>query len=407
MRIVRLKLALVATVVGLAALSHAPAALAACATNTANLGQVTGTFTIGTDGTYRVWSRISVPDTTNNSYTLEIDGTQCNITVGDTLTSTNSWQWVDYRDGNTATKINLSLSAGTHTYTMYGREPNVKVDRVVFAADPTCGGNGPVLTGDNCLAAPQDTTPPSVPNLTSSAKTTTTATLNWTQSTDNIAVASYKIYRNGATTAINTINFPTTTYQDTNLTAATSYNYQVSAVDTAGNESAKSTPITLVTPVGTPPADTTPPTVPTVSITSKSATGVVISWTTSTDNSGTVAGYNVYRNGPSGTVLLNSPGGSTHSFSDISVTASTTYTYQVSAFDSVPNTSLKSAAISVTTDAATKPTVGELDGIPPVNYKDLTLLVNNYGKSSSVGELDGIPPVNYKDLTLLINNYGK
>lgn len=409
MRLVRIKLILVSTVIGLAALSHAPAALAACAPNTANLGQVTGSFTIGTTGTYRVWSRMSVPDTTNNSYTLEIDGTQCNITVGDTLANTNSWQWVDYRDGNTASKINITLSAGTHTYTMYGREPNVKVDRVVFAADPTCGGSGPVLTGDNCLSAPPDTQAPTTPtNLTASAKTTSTVTLGWTQSTDNTAVTSYKVYRNGASTPVGTVNYPTTTFVNTGLTAATSYNYQVSAMDAAGNESTKSTILTVITAVSAPPPDTQAPTVPTVTLTSKSAINVVIAWTTSTDNSGTVSGYNIYRNGS--TTPLTSVTGATHSFNDTSVTANTAYTYQVSAFDAVPNTSTKSTALSVTTNPPTVAVVGDIAQPPDghVTGRDLSSLLLKFGTTSYTGpeDINGDHVVNGRDLSILLIHFG-
>lgn len=155
---------------------------AACASNAANLGTATGSFTIPTAGTYRIWSRIQ-PDSANaanNSYTLEVDsGTvaagsaTCNITVGDATIPASTWTWVDYRDGNSTSKINLTLSAGTHTYALYGRESGVGLDRVVFSADSTCIPSG---NGDNCATSsfpatpPSDTTPPLIvfdfPNIT-------------------------------------------------------------------------------------------------------------------------------------------------------------------------------------------------------------------------------------------------
>jgi hypothetical protein len=98
-----------------------------------------------------------MPDETaaNNSYTLEVDGTQCGITVGDAMLPANAWTWVDYRDGNSASKINLTLSAGTHTFTMYGRESGVKLDKVVFSGVTTCVPTG---TGSNCAVPPGNTT---------------------------------------------------------------------------------------------------------------------------------------------------------------------------------------------------------------------------------------------------------
>jgi len=84
----------------------------------------------------------------NNSYSLEIDGNQCIQNVGDTATTANAWAWVDYKDGNTGSKINISLTAGTHTYVAYGREAGVKLDRIVFASETSCI---PAAFGANCL----------------------------------------------------------------------------------------------------------------------------------------------------------------------------------------------------------------------------------------------------------------
>ncbi len=142
-------------------------ALAACAANTANLGQVSGSFTIPTGGTgnYRVWSRIKADttNTSNNSFTLEVDDTQCNITVGDnTAISSTAWTWVDYKDGSTSgttSKITLNLTAGSHSYKIYGRESGVKLDRIVFSADVSCVPSG---NGDNCATTTIPVTPPPV-----------------------------------------------------------------------------------------------------------------------------------------------------------------------------------------------------------------------------------------------------
>ena len=109
-----------------------------------------------------------------------------------------------------------------------------------------------------------------------------------------------------------------------------------------------------------PPADTTPPTVPTgLAATASSPTEVRLTWTASTDTGGSgVAGYRVYRNGS--TTPLASP--TTHRYTDSTVMASTAYSYTVRAFDAAtpPNESALSAAANVTTPAVadtTPPTV--------------------------------------------------
>lgn len=131
---------------------------AACTANTANMGQVSGSFNIPVAGTYRIWSRIQ-PDSANaanNSYTLEIDDEICNITVGDATIPANTWSWVDYQNGTTSSKIDVTLTAGTHTFKAYGREPNVKLDRIVFSGVSSCIPSG---TGGNCATAATSGTP--------------------------------------------------------------------------------------------------------------------------------------------------------------------------------------------------------------------------------------------------------
>ncbi|HEY7640190.1 MAG TPA: FG-GAP-like repeat-containing protein, partial [Steroidobacteraceae bacterium] len=89
---------------------------------------------------------------------------------------------------------------------------------------------------------PQDTTPPSVPtNLQATAVGPTRIDLTWTASTDTggSGLAGYRIFRDGGTTPIATVSSPS--YSNTNLTANTSYTYQVRSFDNAGNESGLST----------------------------------------------------------------------------------------------------------------------------------------------------------------------
>jgi len=89
---------------------------------------------------------------------------------------------------------------------------------------------------------PPDTTPPTVPgSLTATAVSSSEIDLTWSASTDNVGVAGYKIYRNGNSVPIASVTTGTS-YADEGLTASTTYTYNVSAYDAAGNESAQSTP---------------------------------------------------------------------------------------------------------------------------------------------------------------------
>jgi chitodextrinase len=185
-----------------------------------------------------------------------------------------------------------------------------------------------------------DSAPPTAPtNLTSSNITGTAATLSWGGSTDNVGVTGYRVYRNNALrTTVTGL-----TFTDTGLTMTTTYSYQVSAIDAAGNESAKTTVLSVTT------KDTAAPTVPTItSVTAPTSSTVTLIWSASTDTGGSgLKGYKVYRNG--GATAIASP--TTTSYTDQTVVGSTTYSYTVSAIDNANNESAKSTASSVTTPA--------------------------------------------------------
>ena len=183
---------------------------------------------------------------------------------------------------------------------------------------------------------PPDTTPPSVPaGLSASAITSTGATISWSASTDNVGVTGYKVFRNGVQVGAPAVP----TFTDTGLSTATTYSYTVSAFDAAGNNSAPSSALSVTT------LDTTAPSVPTgLAASGITATGATISWSASTDNVA-VTGYKVFRNG----VQVGTPSAAT--FSDTGLSASTTYSYTVSAFDAAGNNSAQSSALSVTTSA--------------------------------------------------------
>src|SRR5690349_11935571 len=98
---------------GAIALIVAPkASAAACASPPTDYGRATVTLSVPSTSTYRIWSRMLVPDSTNNSYLLEVDGSTC-FTIGDGGVPVNSWTWADHQSGGA--KAQVALSAGNHT----------------------------------------------------------------------------------------------------------------------------------------------------------------------------------------------------------------------------------------------------------------------------------------------------
>jgi hypothetical protein len=92
-----------------------------------------------------------------------------------------------------------------------------------------------------------------------------------------------------------------------------------------------------------PAADTTPPSIPTgLSATPVSTSQINLSWTASADSIG-VTGYNVFRNGIK---IATTP---STTYSSVGLTAATTYSYSISAFDAAGNASALTGTLNATT----------------------------------------------------------
>ncbi len=276
------------------------------------------------------------------------------LSVTGTTTSSVSLSWAASTDnvGVTGYKIyRAGVQVGSSAATFYtdgSLTASTTYSYTVSAFDAAGNNSSQSAAVQATTQAPPDTTPPSVPTgLTVSSATTSSVSLSWTASTDNVGVTGYKIYRAGVQVGTSTV----TSYTDTGLTASNTYSYSVSAFDAAGNNSAQTAAVQATTQ--TPP-DTTPPSVPSgVTVTSTTTSSISLSWTASTDNVG-VTGYKIFRAGvQAGTSAV-------PTYTDSGLTASTNYSYSVSAFDGAGNNSAQSAAVQATTQAppdTTPPTV--------------------------------------------------
>lgn len=114
-------------------------------------------------------------------------------------------------------------------------------------------GQGTYHADDVTLDGPgggTDTQAPTVPTgLASTGKTSTSASLAWTASTDDVGVTAYDVYQGGALVTTATGTGVTVT----GLSPATSYTFTVRARDLAGNTSATSAGVPVTTDNGTAP----------------------------------------------------------------------------------------------------------------------------------------------------------
>jgi len=194
----------------------------------------------------------------------------------------------------TATVANLSLPADMRAVRTSATEESTELGRVALTggtlavtlpAESVTTYVGPTLA---------DTTPPSVPaGVGATALSDTLVRVSWTASTDDVAVAGYRVFHDGVEIGITS----GTTWLDHGLEGATSYSYTVLAFDLAGNESAQSSPANVTTA-----ADTTPPAVPGHVVATPRLSAVTVTWDPSTDSVADhdLSGFRIYRSTTAG-----------------------------------------------------------------------------------------------------------
>jgi len=201
-----------------------------------------------------------------------------------------------------------------------------------------------------------NTTLPSAPTgLTPNPVSTSEIDLYWTASTDYVGVSEYLIERcqgAGCSSFMQVATSTTPAYNDTALSAASSYTYRVRARDPAGNFSAYSNSATASTPLdgSVGGGDTTPPTTPgPISAAAVSGVAIQLAWTAASDYVG-VAGYQLERcQGAGCTNFTQIASVLTTSFTDTGLTPSSTYVYRVRATDAAGNESAYSNSVSAVT----------------------------------------------------------
>src|SRR5215213_6512459 len=174
--------------------------------------------------------------------------------------------------------------------------------------------------------------------LAITAVSTTSITLTWTASRDNVGVAGYGVYVNGARVASTTLR----SYKPSSLTCGTTYKLGVDAYDAARNRSS----VVSVLAATSPCLDATAPTAPAnVHQSSWSQNGAGVEWSGATDNVG-VAGYSIYRDGVPIATTQQSAAWVPN------LVCGAGYSVSVEAFDAAGNHSPRTAAVVNTTSCA-------------------------------------------------------
>jgi len=245
------------------------------------------------------------------------------------------------------TSANPLSIGGDAIYGQYfqGTIDDVRVyNRALAAAEIQTDMNTPVG------APAPDTQPPTPPTgLAASSGQYGRVSLSWTPATDNVAVTVYNVHRSTSSGfvagAANRIGQTVSTAY-TDVVAAGTYYYLVTAQDAAANVGPPSNETT-----GVSAADTQPPTAPGSLAATAAAGQASLSWAPSTDNVG-VAGYRLERCPGAGCSTFAQVAAPTAApYTDAGLAAGMTYGYRVRAADAAGNLGPFSNVASATTPA--------------------------------------------------------
>lgn len=299
---------------------------AAFAANAASAAPLEGKLTIDTSSTWYAGGQFVLKNTTTDQQDWKL---QFTVPEG-TFQNSSSWS-VDAEivgERVTLTPKNGALAAGQSEYISFG----VSGDGSGAISVEGCDLNGASVDGCSAGGGEEDAEKPSTPTkLTADAVDSSTIHVMWEHSTDNVAVAGYRIYQDGVLAKELPGNMRMTNI--TGLAAGTSYDYEVEAFDAAGNLSDRTDVVTGTT-AGAPVEDTEAPSDVT-QITAK-ATGprtVEVSWGAASDNIG-VSSYTI-GDGKGGTTTVD---GSKTSATINGLLPETTYVFSVHAADAAGNT---------------------------------------------------------------------
>src|SRR5437867_6143423 len=249
----------------------------------------------------------------------------------------STWSTLVANTGSTATSYSDTVLTHTTTYTYRASSIN------------SVGTSSPSSTTSATTLA----VAPSPPTgLAATTVSSSQINLSWTAPADNggSAMTGYKIERStdgGSTwsTLVANTGSTATSYSDTVLTHTTTYTYRVSSINAVGTSSPSNT--ASATTLAVAPASPTG-----LTATAASSSQIGLTWTAPADNGGSaITGYKIERSTNSGTnwtTLVANTGSTATTYSDTGLAHGTTYTYRVSAINSI-GTSSSSSITSATT----------------------------------------------------------
>ncbi|MGN6366674.1 MAG: fibronectin type III domain-containing protein [Phycisphaerae bacterium] len=267
------------------------------------------------------------------------------------------------------------LGATATAWTDTGLASSTTYSYVVGAYNSGGEGQSIGTSISTLVAAPGAPSSPSYTNVTS-----TTATLNWSAPAGNTQ-SGYHIFRstdNSHFSVVGTLSADAVSWTDDTLSPSSTYYYSVSAFNVSGE--AYSAASAVATAVGAPNA-------PVVSIASVTSSSVTLNWAAP----GNQMGYHIYRStdGVNYAAVGNASAGDT-SWSDSGLSASTTYFYEVGAYNGTGET----VSAAVTPVTATPPAPVTVSTQALKSFNELVITGTSGSDSILVTQANGSLTIN-------------
>ncbi len=320
-------------------------------------------LTPGTTYDYAVMSANSNGNTsTSANFTFVTTASQppaiSSVSAGALTTTSATITWTTDQASSSQAKYGTTTSYGstsslnsslttTHSVTLTGLTPGTTYDYAVMSAN----SNGNTSTSANFTFVTTASQPPVISSVSTSAITTTSATITWTTDQASSSQAKYGTTTSyGSTSTLNSSLTTTHSVTLTGLTPGTTYDYAVISANSNGNASTSAN-FTFVTTASQPPV------ISSVAANSLTTTSATITWTTDQASSsqakyGTTTSYG-------STSTLNSSLTTTHSVTLTGLTPGTTYNYAVMSANSNGNAST-SANFTFATTASQPPVISSV-----------------------------------------------
>ncbi|MBV1888584.1 MAG: fibronectin type III domain-containing protein, partial [Urechidicola sp.] len=141
------------------------------------------------------------------------------------------------------TPVSIGLTGGPNTMNVSSLVLGTSYDFTVYAKD--AAGNTSLVSNTETVPTLDTTPPAAIDDLTSSNITYNTVDLTWSPVTDNVGVVDYRVYQDGSPIGL---TGGLSSFSVSSLVELTVYQFKVTALDAAGNESVLSNVEIVETP---------------------------------------------------------------------------------------------------------------------------------------------------------------